>query len=394
MRKVTLPLQMGTPRRDSSPMAVAALCAALVTVAGCGSAGTGNLAHSPSSVAEKSPSASAAASPSAGATPSARPSASPPPAVTGSYGVLAGPFSGATYTVTLVGVDGKVVASAQASTSPSPTCAGQAAGLVPYPVSTSNSRAYFMDAQGVVRFLAPNGDTGRATTVPASTASRRSTFAVSPDDQRIAVVVIDFTSGGASTRLYVEDLNGGGNHVDTFTETGSYTLWPIGWHAGNLVVAKVASCTQGGGPTCCGPLELHVVDPVTAARKYTLGGPSCIVVGVPTPDGTMCEDTTFTKAIVVSWTGASITGYPISGPEGAFLSPIGDHVALVDNTGTSIAGSNVTWPRLIACGWIDDIHVLSGGDQQQQPLVGEFPSGVQLPVAAVGACAGRLPGGL
>src|SRR5438034_7005543 len=145
---------------------------------------------------------------------------------------------------------------------------------------------------GVVRFLAPSGDSGRATTVPAGTASRRSMFAVSPDDQRIAVIVDDFNSTGASTKLYVEDLNGGGNHLDLFSQTGARTLWPVGWHGtNNLVVAVVASCSQGGGPFCCGPQELHVVDPATAARRFTLGSTiACGIAGSPSPAGAICWD--------------------------------------------------------------------------------------------------------
>jgi hypothetical protein len=219
-------------------------------------------------------------------------------------------------------------------------------------------------------------------------------FAVSPDDRRMAVAVIDFVAGGASTRLFVDDINPTGARNLIFSESGSFTLWPVGWHAGDLVVAKVPSCTQGGGPTCCGPQEYHVVDPATALRKYTVGGSTCIVVGAPSPGGTMCENTTFTSASVLSWTGATVTSYPISGPIGAYLSPSGLKVALVDNTGTSILGSNVTWHGLLACGWIDEIHVFSGGDQQQQPIVGEFPDGITFPVAAQGACAGRIPGAL
>src|SRR5207249_654951 len=182
----------------------------------------------------------------------------------------------------------------------------------------SDSRVYFMDAQGVVRFLAPDGTTGRATSVPAPTASRRAMFTVSPDDRRIAVVVNDYTASGASTKLYVEDLSGAGNHIDTFSQSGSRTLWPVGWHGtNNLVVAVVASCTSGGGPFCCGPLELHVVDPATA-----------------------------------------------------------------------------TIPGMFACTWLDDTHVLSGGDAQHQPRVADVVNGRIAPVAAQGDCAGRLPGGL
>src|SRR2546430_16261758 len=133
-------------------------------------------------------------------------------------------------------MDGRVGVTARPRGPARVGCANAAAALVSLPVRASNSRASFMDAQGVIRFLAPNGDTGRATSVPAPTASRRSMFAVSPDDQRIAVIVDDFTSAGAATRLYVEDLNGGGNHLDLVSQSGAYTLWPVGWHGTNNLI--------------------------------------------------------------------------------------------------------------------------------------------------------------
>jgi hypothetical protein len=115
--------------------------------------------------------------------------------------VLVSALSGSSsYTVALVGIDGTVVASAQASTPSAVRCGNGAAAVVPPPVSTSNTRVYFMDGTGVVHFLAPNGDTGRATTVPFGQ-TRRSMFAVSPDDKRIAVIVADFTATGTSTSV-------------------------------------------------------------------------------------------------------------------------------------------------------------------------------------------------
>jgi hypothetical protein len=315
-------------------------------------------------------------------------------AVTGAYGVLVGPQSGATYTVSLVGTDAKVVASAQASAPGAVTCANAAAGVVPLPVSTSNSRLYFMDGQGVVRFLSPKGDTGRATNVPIGPA-RRSMFSVSPEDQRIAVIVDDFNSTGAATRLYVEDLNGGGNHVELFTEAGAYTLWPIGWHGtNNLVVAKVPACTQGGGFGCCGPQELHVVDPATAVRRFTIGGSGCVISGPPTPAGASCETTTST-AKVYDWTAGLLRTYPIPGlgMGPIYLSPNGQHLALSTNPGeTTVEGAKTL--SMTVCGWIDDTHILAGGDTQQQPRVGDINSGTIVPVAAQGDCGGRLPGGL
>ncbi|TMD96942.1 MAG: hypothetical protein E6I72_07960 [Chloroflexi bacterium] len=375
-------------------MKVALLASMLV--AACSSGANTSAGHSPTPAG--SPVAQASASPSAQASASVAP---PPSPVTTPYGLLVGSQAASTYSVSLVSADGKVAATADSGTPPVVSCGSSAGAVVPLPVSTSNSRAYFMDGQGVVHFLAPNGDTGRATTVPAATASRRSIFAVSPDDQRIAVVVADFTSTGASTRLYVEDLNGGGNHLNLFSETGARSLWPVGWHGtNNLVLAVVPSCTQGGGPFCCGPLELHVVDPATATRRFTLGGQSCPIAGPPTLAGAVCEDTVNLGAKVLSWSAVTVRSFRIGEVEAAYISPDGTQVALVANSGTFIAQGagghslGTIGNGMFACAWIDDQHVLSGGDAQHQPRIAEVTSGTMVPVAAVGDCGGRLPGGL
>jgi hypothetical protein len=365
---------------------------ALVTVLLAGACGPfGNqAAASPTPKASHSPSPSASASPSAATSPTA----SSPVPVTGSFAVLSTAVTGDTYSVTLIGVDGRVAGTAQASSPLQVSCGSTAAALVPQPISTSNSRVYFMDAQGVVRFLGPQGDTGRATTVPVA-ASRRSMFSVSPDDQRIAVVVSDFTATGVSLRIYVEDLNGGTNHADIFTSTGSFGLWPIGWHGTSLVLAKVAACTQGGGLFCCSMLELHVVDPGTAIRRFTVGGPQCVIVGTPSPAGAVCEDKNFVQASVVDWTATVKSSFPVSGPTPAYLSPDGSLVATVGSTKTTFVGSAPNQALAMqACGWIDSLHVISGGDAQQQPRIGAVNTGALTPVAAQGNCAGRLPGGL
>jgi hypothetical protein len=296
--------------------------------------------------------------------------------------------------VSLVGIDGRVVASAQADRPIDVSCASAAVAVVPMPISTSNNRVYFMDDKGVVRFLSANGDQGRATTVPAGTSTRRSTFAVSPDDQRIAVIVSDYNASGVSLRLYVEDLTGGGHHVDIFSSSGAYGLWPTGWHGSdNLITAVVPSCTQGGGPFCCGIQELHVVDPTNAIRRFTLGTvKTCPIVGPASPAGVICWDGAQSK--VLNWSAGTVRTYPVQGPELQYLSPSGSRIALVDSTGTSIQGTNVSMANLFACTWIDDTHVLTGGDNQQQPRVGDVTSGKVFPVTAQGDCAGRLPGGL
>jgi hypothetical protein len=374
---------MGTFGGASPPAKFAVVLVAAALAGACSGPFTG---------ATRSP----AASSSRQSSPSANPSGSPTPVqVTSAFAVLVSPLSTTSYTVSLVGIDGRVVASQQASTPGAVSCANAAAAVVPPPVSTSDTRVYFMDAQGIVRFLAPNGDAGRATTVPIG-AAQRSMFAVSPDDQRIAVIVDDFTSSGATTRLYLEDLNGGGNHVDVFSESGAYTLWPTGWHGtNNLVVAKVPACTQGGGPFSAGPQEFHVVDPRTALRRFTVGGPTCVIAGPPSAAGAVCEDTAaFAQANVVSWTGTTSRSLTIAGPTLAYLSPNGSQVALVGSAGTVIQESSRQFAGMQACGWIDDTHVFSGGDTQLQPRVGDVTNGNVVPIAAQGDCAGRIPGGL
>ncbi len=374
---------MGAPGRASAPGKLALVLIATVLAGACSGLGTS---------ATRSPSAPASSS--RQSSPSANPAQSPSPVpVTGAFGVLVSHLSGSSYSVSLVGIDGRVVASMQASNPAyGVSCANAAAAVLPLPVSTSNTRVYFLDAQGVVRFLAPNGDAGRATSVPIG-AARSSMFAVSPDDQRIAVIVDDFTASGASTRLYVEDLNGGGNHVDLFSQSGGFTLWPTGWHGtNNLVVAKVPACTQGGGPFSAGPLELHVVDPATAVRRFTLGGPTCVIAGPPSPAGAVCE--TDAQVNVLSWTGTTTRSFSIQEPTWAYLSPSGSQVAIVPSGETVIQESNRSLAGMQACGWIDDTHVFSGGDAQHQPRVGDVTSGNMVAVAAQGDCAGRIPGGL
>lgn len=373
--KWKLALRMATARKLAAMLVVAA------AATGCSSGGNNNVAsHSPSPVPSTSP----------------QPTSTPrPQPVTGAYGVLYSSQAASTYAVSIVAIDGKVVASQEVSTPPSPSCANTAAALVSPPVSTSDSRAYFMDAQGVVHYLGVSGETGRATTLPASSGSRRSMFAVSPDDQRIAVVVDDFTSSGATTHLYVEDLNGGANHLDLFSETGAYTLWPTGWHGtNNLVLGKIPSCAQGGSLFCCGPYapELHVVDPASGTRRFTLGG-SCVVTGAPSLAGAVCVDPS-NVARVLNWTAVTVRSFQLSRAEIAFLSPSGAHVAMIDNGATLIQDTGKSLSGLFVCAWIDDTHVISGGDLQHQPRVADVTTGAELSVPAQGDCAGRLPGEL
>src|SRR5260370_6914120 len=131
----------------------ASLVAFALLVGGCGGQGS----HASASPSPKATS-SVAASPTS--------SSSSPAPLTGAFAVLATPTSADTYTVSIVGVDGKVVASAQASSPTAVTCGDAAAAVLPLPISTSDDRVYYMDAQGAVRFLPAHGEPARPTTLP------------------------------------------------------------------------------------------------------------------------------------------------------------------------------------------------------------------------------------
>jgi hypothetical protein len=363
-----------------NPVHRSAVILVTILMAACGGQG-GTPQASPSSPASESPS------------PVTSPSTSPTPAAA-AYIVVASPSTGATYTINLLDAQGNLAGAASAKGwNGALTCAGVASALLPPPMSISNSRVYYMDALGVVRFLAPHtGDAvGMATRVPVG-AARRSFFSVSPDDKRIAVVVSDFGANKATIRLYVEDLNGAGHHVQIFSSSGPTSLWPIGWHAGNLVLAKVPACIQGGAFGCCGPQELHVVNPANGVRLFTIGGPSCIVSGPSTPVGTPCLTST-NVARVLDWAGVTLQTVQLPFQRFTYLSPDGQHLAYQTDGGTVISGQSAPL-QMGVCRWIDNTHIFEAGDSSHMAHIGDITSGSVIPVMSGVPCVGRLPGGL
>ena len=322
----------------------------------------------------------------AASTPSPSPVASPTPAAVPAYAVLATPNTSANYTVTLIDTQGNPVATATATGwNGSLTCAGVATALLPPLISASNSKVYFEDSAGVVHFLTPAGATGKATTVPVG-AARRSIFSVSPDDKRIAVVVSDFGANKATIRVYVENLSGGGNHVQIFTSSGSTSLWPVGWHAGNLVLAKVPACIQSEAFGCCSPSELHVVRPANGVRLFTIGGSACTVSGPSTPVGTPCL-TSANVARVLDWAGVTLRTVQLPFKRLTYLSPDGQHLAYQTDGGTVVGGQTPPL-QMGVCGWIDNTHIVDSGH------IGDITTGSVAAITTTAECAGRIPGGL
>jgi len=268
------------------------------------------------------------------------------------------------------------------------------------PVSATNDKVFFRDGDTRIRFLTPSGQTGDVTTVPGGQNSV-SFFSVSPDDQRIAVLVEDLS--GSTTiglQLYVEDLIGAGHHSVIYTTSvpmgkGGTTLWPLGWHDGSLALAAVTPCTYEFVPNAT---AWHVVDATTALRQATVGTTTCLPGWWPSPGGLACVDYTTSQVSVYDWLGhlkSTLTGYTGS----PALSPTGQLVSLAEGGGLGIqppvtialpAGGGI--PQIIqgtmACLWIDDSAMLAPG------AVIEYPSGDIVTEMSGTVCAGRFPGGL
>lgn len=106
------------------------------------------------------------------------------------------------------------------------------------------------------------------------------------------------------------------------------------------------------------------------------------------------EDVTNLGGKVLNWTGGTVRSFQIGAVAFLYVAPDSSRVAVVDNNGTFMEDTGKALAGLFACTWIDGTHVLSGGDAQHQPRVGDVTSGSIVPVAAEGDCGGRLPGGL
>jgi hypothetical protein len=315
------------------------------------------------------------------------------PAPQPAFAVLVKDFlvtGGSQYTISLVGVDGRVAATVKAAKRT------LAPGVQVASVNTSGTRAYYLDGDSTLRFIKPDGGRGVATHFQLGP-HQAAAFAVTPDDTRIAVSVLDFTQYPVGTHLYVEDLAGGGHHADLFSST-SVMEWPAGWHAGRLVLALGLNVPpqnlyegflRGHG--------YHVADAATATRIRSLcDGWDSFVPEVKA--GTVCQSGTDTR--LVSWegdvrqvpkTGSCSPAGPMS-PDGSLIATLGcggSTVGLMDDSGKLATLSLKGEPG----GWIDPQHVLvksaAGAD-----LILDARDGKTQATRAQGFFAAALPGGL
>ncbi len=239
---------------------------------------------------------------------------------------------------------------------------------------------------------------------------------MTPDDRRIAVSLLDYTASPPTLRLYVEDL-GDGNHAEIFSSRSAF-VWPVGWHAGKLVLAAVGGppfSPQGITWNPYSAPEYHVVDPSDATRLATIGSGAfqtgCQPSGLLTAAGTACYHGTVAAGgggyfSTLDWNGkfgslrVTTDTWGIAGiaPGGGSLAGCSDPsgTAWIDQFQTQVHGSLQDWP----C-FIDDANILFGflypAANQHPQIVNarrNMDGMVPIQVAASGFCTGVFPAAL
>jgi len=314
------------------------------------------------------------------------------------------------YAVYLVGKDGRVGASVQAS-GPADLGLLTQYEVEPPLVNASNSRVYYLEGDADVRFLLRDGSTGLATHIPGNRHAR-ATFAVSPDDRRVAVSVIDYVTDGpgiaaphASLHVYVEDLSGGSHHVDIFS-SDTLVEWPVGWHAGNLVIGTYGALYRPSGTPNYRRdwLGYHIVDPATGSRLATIGASSCGVVAMARA-GAVCNVSGHDLSLQ-TWDGSSRTFPRSAGLLGGIVSPDGLRIAAQQPAASgpgAVVFATTDGPSHPVVpgnplGWIDDTHLVFTSFSAANALaIWDTDANTSVPIVSVPQGAniiGTLPPGL
>jgi len=232
--------------------------------------------------------------------------------------------------------------------------------------SASRTRVYYLNSGSEVRFLAPDGTTGAVTRIALGT-TEQAGFSVSPDDSKIAVAIFIYTAfpdaNYTGMRLYVEDLNDGGHHVDIFSST-TVAEFPVGWTNGHLILAVT-------NPRCCQVQPLnpydafsyHVVDPATGTRLAGLCNNSSVPEGPIEPIGAVCSAGGFAP-IYQRWDGTTFDA-PAAVPNPTqylnAISPDGTRVAVgqprIGIWGPLGHGEELDQSGYVL-GWLDENHLV------------------------------------
>jgi hypothetical protein len=313
-----------------------------------------------------------------------------------------------TYDVALVAPDGSVGARATAAKRVTGNGARVQGVDLPY-VSTTLTTLYYLDGNSSVRAIRMQGLTVEPQPVTTLDVGpgMEAAFAMSPDDQHIAVAVLDFNRTPVHVLLYTDNLQRSAKRV--IFESDTDYVWPVAWHGGLLVLAHayapyIADALKAapGRDNPYWAVSYHVVDPATANRVTLMG--SCTVSGPLSPAGSACI-----QGGSIDWSCAttpwstrdwgSISAAASISPDGSviaaadpdqpgrldFWRPGGEIATWVDGPGSR------DW-----AGWLDNSHVLiaSAYEVTFQPRVLTLTVGQSPAIAVIdahGFYAARLP---
>jgi hypothetical protein len=326
------------------------------------------------------------------------PSPTPGHTATGPAAVLLQLASADSYAISLVFDDGHVVGPVTArlrTVTPPP---GAAVPIAMPVFSASDSRLYYLDGDDVVRYLDLDGGRGAVGRVPGGPHAQAG-FAVSPDDRRIAVAAVDYSSDPPTTRQYVEDVAGGANHVELPFPVGA-NVWPVGWHGAEVVLAVGSAPTQSVAGNPYGTFAgYELIDSTTGGR---LGALPCDPTGELTPAGSACL-VGGSPLQVEDFAGRtrSLSGGAPASIVSAAEAPDGAHVAFCCADGQlqlwDVVGGSVSSLGPVDSpdyGWIDATHLLVSDRLADHARVMDVAAGTSLPAAATqGRVVARVPGG-
>jgi hypothetical protein len=286
-----------------------------------------------------------------------------------------GGTTGTRYSLFVIGEDGYIVRSLTAGI--------QSAGWHLPRFSVAGHSVYFLDGDRDLKALRADGSVAVIGQLPGGPTDRV-VFAISPDEQQIAYSVLHYASGGAiSTSLRVGALATLNVH-EIFQ--GSLIEFPIGWHAGQLVivVTRFGVIQNPGEVNPYFADAYHIADAATARRTFSTS-PTCddpsSLQGPANGFGTACQQTSGNNQIILAlgWNGTSqelfhavVDGNANAVPP-VVLSPDGKRAAagIASNHQIKLLSGGTAVPTAASgtpAGWFDANHLLFMPAPCCQPL--------------------------
>jgi hypothetical protein len=380
-----------------------------------------------------SPASTPSPKPTARPTPTPLPVTATPTAVPlppGPYAVVIGNQTrvGSSYDVMLIDTAGQVVARVTAKL---PLLKPNQDIDLPL-VSASNDMVYYLDGDTEIHSLSPSGTVTLVKTI-AQGAGSILAFSVSPDDQRIAVSLINETADASkdTSHGWVEDLTAPTNHLDLFDNTGTSSFrWPVGWAGAQIVDGVGYQCGgygygYGSTSTNSTPCSYHVINGTTTSRTATLcesptpppsgENDNLTVTGLPVTAGVACVESEYyynnqqnqNTLFAVDWSGHQTTYLTSKANQldygNCYLAPSGAQMACSANASqaltllTSKTAPHNLGRRYNVLGWMDNTHMAVDVDSTTLGVLSTDTGGV-VSLTMTGAdhmtLAGTLPGAL